>query len=1055
MSRRVSAWCLSLVMVFVTVFATFIPALQVQAAGKTVIVHYGGRAADDYEGWNLWLWEDGRDGQSVEFTQEDDFGKIAVYQTNRTPSKVGFIVRRGNWEEKDVSEDRFISTTEDVTEVWITSGEAEFATEAPDGAESFDFTALEKERLGVYEQEDAFKLDVHYYNFSQSYDEKTIYAYASLGDQIGGNYPMAQKDSFGADFQIGFTKDAVEAANGTASVKIVENDKADDTIEYTVDLSMATDDKMDVYIVEGNPVLWYEENEVIYNPVISEAEFSEASSKEIYLKLSKEVTSTQECNFNVMDVEGNQYPVSEVQLVSEKEVTLVMEEALTLSKTYTVTSAIYEEKEVSMSKILGSTYFDEELSYDGNDLGATYSKEKTGFKVWAPTATEVKVRLYEAGDGDNLIEEIPMEQLEKGVWACEKQGDLQGRYYTYQIKIGNEVNEAVDLYARTAGVNGNRGMILDLASTDPEGFDKDVRPEQKSDTDAIIYELHIRDLSSDASSGISQVGKYLGLTETGTKNSDGLTTGLDHIKELGVTHVQLMPIYDYATVDESKLDTAQFNWGYDPKNYNVPEGSYSSDPYHGEVRVKELKQLIQTLHENGIRVNMDVVYNHTFNVTDSNFQKTVPDYYYRKVGDSYTNGSGCGNEVASDRAMVRKYIVDSVVYWATEYHIDGFRFDLMAVLDTDTMNAVRAALDEIDPSIMVYGEGWTGGESSLSAGKQTLKSNMKQVTPIGAFNDDIRDGIKGNVFDSLDKGFVSGKEGMEESIKFGVVGATAHPQVLVSKNEKKSSSWASKPGQSINYASCHDNLTLWDKLATSNADDSEEDRIKMNKLSSAIVLTSQGVPFFQAGEEMLRSKPSATQEGAFEENSYVSPDSTNSIKWDNKGNVLDTYEYYRGLIAFRKAHGALRMTETTDIQDNLTFMSGLEDNVVAYTIKGKVNGETAENILVVYNANPKAIELTLPAGEWDICVNGEAAGTASLGKAEGKLEVSGISCYVLVQGDETVKTVETTSTHTVSADGTQQKGMSKAPVIAGILAVIAVVAAAIGAVFGIRKSKKK
>lgn len=650
-----------------------------------------------------------------------------------------------------------------------------------------------------------------------------------------------------------------------------------------------------------------------------------------------------------------------------------------------------------MDKMEESFNLDNDFFYDGNDLGAVYTKEKTGFKVWAPTAADVKVRLYRAGNGDNLIEELQMTLQDKGVWFCEKQGNLQGMYYTYQIQIGSKINEAVDLYARTTGVNGNRAMILDLASTNPEGFENDVRPEQKNDTDAIIYELHVRDLSADVSSGIKMRGKFLGLTETGTKNPEGLSTGLDHIKELGVTHVQLLPVYDYATVDESKPDVPQFNWGYDPQNYNVPEGSYSTDPYHGEVRVKELKQLIKTLHENGIRVNMDVVYNHTFNITDSNFQKTVPDYYYRKKQGIYTNGSGCGNEVASERAMVRKYIVDSVVYWAKEYHMDGFRFDLMAVLDTDTINAVRKALDEIDPSIMVYGEGWTGGESALEPEKQTLKRNIKQVTPIGAFNDDIRDGIKGNVFYPYDKGFVNGKTGMEENIKFGVVGATEHSQVQTSQNEKKSTSWAQNPGQSINYASCHDNLTLWDKLAITNADDREEDRRRMNKLSSAIILTSQGVPFFQAGEEMLRSKPSAACKDTFEENSYASPDSTNSIKWDNKGSVWDVFAYYQGLIAFRKAHHALRMTRTAQIQANLTFLENLPDNVVAYTIKGKANGETADWLLVVYNANPKPITIELPAGEWNICVNGEKAGTALLGKAKGKLEVAEISCYALVQ----------------------------------------------------------
>ena len=613
-----------------------------------------------------------------------------------------------------------------------------------------------------------------------------------------------------------------------------------------------------------------------------------------------------------------------------------------------------------MKKKIGSTYFNDELVYDGNDLGAVYTKEKTTFRIWTPAAGKVSLNLYEQGDGDNLIETIPMTADVKGTWVCEKTGDLNGVYYTYSVQIGNKVNEVVDLYARSAGVNGNRGEILDLKAADPDGFDADVRPAFNNATDAVIYEVHIRDLSSDASSGIRNTGKFLGLTERGTKNREGLATGLDHILDLGVTHVQILPSCDYATVDETKPDTAQFNWGYDPKTYHL---------------------------------------------ADSWFQKTVPDYYYRKNGDHYSDGSGCGNETASERAMMRKYIVDSVVYWATEYHIDGFRFDLMGVHDLDTMKAVRKALDQVNPDIMVYGEGWTGGEPALPAAQQATKNNIYRLDRVGAFSDDIRDGIKGSVFDFLDKGFVSGKDNMEENIKFSVVAATPHSQVTLTKAGDKCTNWSGQPGQSINYISCHDNLTFWDKLAISNADDSEADRVKMNKLGSAVLFTSQGVPFMQAGEEMLRSKPNEKSETGFDENSYSSPDATNSIKWDNKGNVMDVYEYYKGLIAFRKAHSALRMTTAAAIQNNLTFMTGLDANVVAYTIQGEVQGETAQNIAVIYNGNPDAVTVNLPAGTWDICVNGKKAGCRSLGTAEGSVTVEGISALVLVQGDDTVNKV--------------------------------------------------
>lgn len=1054
--KQWTAGLLALFMVFMTMVSALSPGMTARAAGMTLIVHYGGRADGSYDGWNLWIWEEGREGQQVDFTDEDSFGKVAVYQTNRKPASIGFIVRLNQWEDKDVGDDRFVAMDGEIVEIWVTSGEAEFATKAPAGAAEYDIAALEEARLNVYNEDGATKLNVHYYNFDQKYSADRMEAYAWAGSDAGGSYPLSETDDFGALFKVGLLpKDGVS----TAGVRVIQDGNADTALDYEIDLTKASNDTIDVYIVEGNPTLWYTMGEVIYKPVIAEAYFSETTSKEIYATLSRapQNMSSLAAQLKVTDGNGTEYAVASADSEDGRTVLLTMEEELELSKAYDLSMEEYEGTTISMNRIIGSSYFDEAFTYDGDDLGATYTKEKTGFKVWAPTASEVSLNLYEQGDGDNLIETVPMTLGDKGVWFCEKQGDLNGIYYTYSIKNGNKTNEAVDLYARTTGVNGNRGMVVDLSATNPEGFENDTRPAFVNPTDAIIYELHVRDLSSDASSGISNTGKFLGFTETGTTNADGLATGIDHIKDLGVTHVQILPSYDYATVDESKLDTPQFNWGYDPKNYNVPEGSYSTDPYHGEVRINEMKQMVQALHENGIRVNMDVVYNHTFNIEDSNFQKTVPEYYYRKVGENYSNASGCGNETASDHAMMRKYMVDSVVYWATEYHIDGFRFDLMAVHDIETMNAIRSALDKIDPSIMVYGEGWTGGDCAISSSQQALKANIAKMDRVGAFSDDIRDGIKGSVFDAQDKGFVSGKDGMEESIKFGIVAATPHPQVLTYKNDKGSKSWAAQPGQSINYISCHDNLTFWDKLAISNADDSEETRIKMNKLGSAIILTSQGVPFFQAGEEMLRSKPSATVEGGFDENSYASPDSTNSIKWSNKASVMDTYEYYKGLIAFRKAHSALRMATTADIQNNLVFMGGLDANVVGYTIANNANGDTAEKITVILNGNENAVNVTLPAGTWEICVNDKAAGTASVGTAEGTVSVAGISAMVLVQGDDTILKAETKADNehdtSVSTENTEntEKVAGNTPLIAG--GIIAVLAAVVVGIF-VKKRKK-
>lgn len=627
--------------------------------------------------------------------------------------------------------------------------------------------------------------------------------------------------------------------------------------------------------------------------------------------------------------------------------------------------------------------------YEGNDLGAIYSKEKTSFRVWAPMASEVVLKLYEEGNGDNLIDTVPMTSAEGGTWFCEKSGDMHGIYYTYLVTNNGKTEEVVDIYAKGVGVNGTRGMILDMKRTNPDGFEEDVRPafskEAKGgETDAIIYEVHYRDLTADKSSGIQHVGKFLGLAERGTVNGDGLTTGLDHILELGVTHVQIQPSYDYATVDEAREDVGQYNWGYDPKNYNVPEGSYSTDPFHGEVRIREMKKMIQTLHKCGLRVNMDVVYNHTYNIADSWFHKIVPDYYHRKAEDgTYSDGSACGNETASDHAMMRKYMVDSVVYWAKEYHIDGFRFDLMGIHDMETMRAIRAALNEIDPSIMVYGEGWSGGTVALPYEKLAMKKYTYLMEGVGAFSDDIRDGIKGNVFLDKDKGFANGKDGMEEIIKFSVVGATKHPQVTCE-------AWAGEPGQSINYVSCHDNYTLWDKLAIANEEDSLEDRIRMNKLAAAIVLTAQGVPFMLAGEELLRSKPGIDGKQKYVENSFCSPDEVNSIKWSQKKDVLSVFEYYKGLIAFRKAHASLRLHKADDIRKRLRFIALDETikNVVAYCV---------DEIIVVYNANKEAVSLALPEGKWDIYIDGNSAGCEKLATVENTCNIQPISATVLVK----------------------------------------------------------
>lgn len=634
--------------------------------------------------------------------------------------------------------------------------------------------------------------------------------------------------------------------------------------------------------------------------------------------------------------------------------------------------------------------FDYEV-YTGNDLGAVYSPKMTRFKVWAPEAESVKLNLYKQGEGDNLIEQHVMKKSVNGTYVFEKQGDCNGIYYTYTVVNHGEEQEAVDPYTRSAGVNGQRGMVIDLAKTNPQGFELDEYRNPEQIVDAVIYEGSVRDFTMDESSGVFHNGKFLGLTEANTTNHFGEATALDYISGLGVTHVQILPAFDFETVDE-KNQKAQYNWGYDPDNYNVPEGSYAVSPYDGTVRIQEMKQMVLALHSRGIGVIMDVVFNHTYRRDDSNLQKIVPGYYYRSDETGYTDGSGCGNEVASDRPMVQKLIVDSLIYWAKEYHIDGFRFDLMGVLDIDTMNVIAERLKEIRPDIYLYGEGWNGGPSSLAEEKRAFKASAKKMPGIGMFNDDIRDTIKGSVFYDDHLGFVNGGTHLENALRYGITGAVAHPQVDYDAYGSKP--WAKEPGQSINYVSCHDNYTLWDKLSVSCPEASEEKKKAMNRLCAAIVFTSQGVPFIQAGEEFLRSKPLPEKKG-FAENSYNMPDEVNSIKWDNIHEYPDMIAYYKGLMELRKAHPVFRMQSEAEMTQNLCFLSDTPENVVAYLLKGKGADDTPENILVIFNGNDEEILYNLPEGKWKILVYDKTAGADGKKIISEKADVEPLSALVL------------------------------------------------------------
>ena len=640
---------------------------------------------------------------------------------------------------------------------------------------------------------------------------------------------------------------------------------------------------------------------------------------------------------------------------------------------------------------LAATVFSQPV-YTGRDLGVTYSFSSSSFKVWAPTASAVKLRLYAAGEGDTALKVVDLNRAGQGVWSAVVTGNWVDRYYTFQPLIdGKWQQECPDIYARAVGVNGHRGMIVDMGKTNPPGWAQDKRPPLAHPTDIILYELHVRDLSMDTASGIRHKGKFLGLTETGTRSPQGEATGLDHIRELGVTHIHLLPSFDFGYLDEKKPNAA-YNWGYAPVNYDVPEGSYSTDPYDGRVRIREFKQMVKTLHEKGLRVVLDVVYNHTANVTDSRFTQFFPGYYYRLNPDgSYSNATGCQNETASEKAMMRKFMVSSVAYWANEYHLDGFRFDLMGVHDLATMNAIADTLHKIDPTIFMYGEGWDAGQSPLPAEKRALKKNMREIPGVAAFSDDIRDAIRGGLSDVRARGFVSGEAKLAESIKFGIVAATRHPQVDYAQVNDSKAPWALEPSQAITYASCHDDNCLWDRLRISNPAASEADLIRMDKLAAAIVFTSQGVPFLYAGEEMLRTKKGVA-------NSFDSPDSINAIDWVRKARYKEVVAYYEDLIALRKHHPAFRMPSAEAIRQHLRFLPMPDAAMVGYMLKDHAGGDPWKSILVFLNGGRQPQRVTLPPGDWVPVASDAGVREKGIGpRQRGVITVPPTAAYIFCQ----------------------------------------------------------
>ena len=621
--------------------------------------------------------------------------------------------------------------------------------------------------------------------------------------------------------------------------------------------------------------------------------------------------------------------------------------------------------------------YDNYPAYKGDDLEMTVGENGTKFTLWSPTADSAVVRIYNEGLGGEPIETRYMTRKnQQEPWRVAFDEALYGKFYTFSIHHnGAWLNETPGAYARAVGVNGRRAAVIDMAATN-----------------IIIYEMHHRDFSVHASAGNQYGGKFLALTQEGTQSPEGEKTGIDHLKELGITHVHILPSYDYGSVDESRPDSAQYNWGYDPVNYNTPEGSYSTNAFDPATRIREMKQMVQALHKNGIRVILDVVYNHTYIGDGSNFSLTTPGYYYRHNADGgYADASGCGNETASDREMMRDYIVNSVKYWATEYHFDGFRFDLMGIHDIETMKAVRAELDKIDPTIFVYGEGWAAGAPVIPNELCAMKANANKMPGVAVFSDDLRDGVKGHFSQAAGRGFATGEKGCEESVKFGIVGAIQHPQINYELVNYSKAPYTNHPTQVINYVSCHDDMCLTDKLRTSMPDADEKTLQRYARLAQTIVFTSQGVPFMFTGEEIFRDKKGV-------HNTYCSPDEVNAIDWSLKKANREQFDYYRNLIQLRKSHPAFRLATAELVNKHLQFVEGTPEHVVAYTLNDNAGGDEWNQILVAFNGSSEAVEIEIPEGKWMVIANDAAIDLAGEKTIEGnKATIAASAALILAR----------------------------------------------------------
>lgn len=847
---------------------------------------------------------------------------------------------------------------------------------------------------------DKVTITVHYHRTASDYDGWGVFTWKNMISGTDGGSGLSVDPAFTTtDAYGGVATFSMEGLTGFDNVGfIIRQNNAWTNVDRDTKKWKNGGDRFITAFSGGNAEIWLlQGDETIYTsapsigtvvPKINSAVLNDFNAITVTLNSAFTLTGAGSQGFSVTSASGQAVGIDSLSLPAGKTtsnvVTLHLSSNVDLSSGYTVKQTDFGSADVTVGAIMDSQAFADLYTYSGDDLGNTYSAASTKFRVWAPTASKVTLNTY-ASVAAKTSTSYDMEKDVNGTWVYTLTGDQNGTIYTYQATVGGIKREAVDPYVRATTIEGDRGVVVDLSKSNPSIWTPNAKPSFSGNaTDAWIYETHVRDLSIASDSGIPKAhkGKYLAFTDwntTATKTVVNKLTrkkkvvktknvsGVSAIKDLGVTHVQLLPIFDFASVSEAK---PTFNWGYDPKNYNVPEGSYATNPSDPYNRIVELKSAVQSLHDHGLRVIMDVVYNHVSSADEFSMQQLVPGYFFRTEPDgSMANGTGCGNEVASERPMVRKFIVDSVKYWAKEYNLDGFRFDLMGILDTTTMNQIRAELDKIDPTILMIGEGWNMGDV-LPANQKGDQVNASAMPGIGMFNDQIRDAVKGSVFDSGNKGYVQGNYSNIDGIRAGIVGETFYSRFV-------NGAWtSSSPGQSVNYVEAHDNLTLWDKLAASMRGATVATRTKADELAAAVTFLSQGLPFMQAGQEFLRTKNG-------DGNSYNSGDSVNSLKWNQRATNMSVVNYYKGLIALRLGHKAFRMNTTTDVQNNLTFLNTTEP-VIAYQLNGAAVGDSWNTIVVAHNPAGSAYKLTLPSsGSWQVVVTTAKAGVTTLATVTG------------------------------------------------------------------------